>query len=86
MASDKDTERQLSAVREGTVTKTSDAVAMIKDGMLFANDWTTLLMSAPTVVKSLGTCFIASSSPLVMSIQLKKPAEGWKAGGYKFIR
>lgn len=81
MSSDEELQDQLAVVSQATPTKTSETVTAIKNSMLFANDWSTLLMSAPTVVKSLGTCFVASSSPLAGEVQLRQPA-----GGFKVLR
>lgn len=79
MSSDKeDLKEKLAVVSQAAPTKTVETVAAIKNSMLFANDWTTLLMSAPTVVKTLGTCFIASSSPLATEVQLRPPDKGFK--------
>lgn len=51
----------------------------VKQSLLFQFDWADLLSAAPLALASMGSCYIAATSPKAQGISLEecKPTGGW---------
>ncbi|RDL30441.1 uncharacterized protein BP5553_10319 [Venustampulla echinocandica] len=69
---------------QGEIGKLQDKVVS-DQGFLYGN-WAELLSAAPLSLTAIGNCFIAASSPLASSINLKEPNGGFKFLGQTSLR
>ena len=63
---------------QNEIGKLQDKV--VNDQAFLRGNWAELLSAAPLSLIAIGNCFVAASSPLASSINLKPPT-----GGFKFL-
>ena len=61
-----------------STTAVSDYYTEAKNSLIFQYNWEELLGAAPMAINLIGSCYIASSTPVGISVTLTPPQGGFK--------
>ena len=64
-----------------STTAAKDYYAEAKNSLIFQYNWEELLGATPMAINLIGSCYIASSTPVGISVTLTPPQ-----GGFKYLR